>query len=327
MSFGSKLLKLFLYPFFRKFIEMPGRSHSGALAPLTDPEREIRERVEWYVRQLAGEIGERSIGQYENLMKAARYIENTFWGLGYEVRTQDFPVGYAPMKNIEVELRGVSRPDEIIVVGAHYDTVSGSPGADDNASGVAALLELASLLRGQQLDRTVRLVAFANEEVSHDAGHTMGSYAYAQRSRLRGEKIVGMLSLEMLGYYSDQKGSQRYPFPFNLFYPSTGNFLAFVGDWESRRWVTDVIRSFRKHARFPSEGGAVPTRFRDISRSDHWSFWQFGYPGLMVTDTSNFRFTLYHTRQDTLDKVDCDKLARVVSGLAQTVVDLANATS
>jgi len=327
MNVASKLLKLLLYPFFRKYTVMPGTSYSGKFQPLSEAEGETRERVEWYVRKLAVEIGDRSLAQLENLEQAAKYIENAFWGLGYEVRTQQFPVGYVNNRNIEVEIEGTSRKDEIIVIGAHYDTVRGTPGADDNASGVAALLELARLLRGRRLERTVRLVAFANEEVKPENGHTMGSYAYAGRCRLRREKIVGMLSLEMLGFYSDEEGSQRYPFPFSLFYPSKGNFIAFVGDWDSRNLVTAAVGTFRKHARFPSEGGAVPSRFRDISRSDHWGFWQHGYPGLMVTDTSNFRFKLYHTREDTLDKVNFDKLARVTIGLAATVVDLANASA
>jgi Zn-dependent M28 family amino/carboxypeptidase len=327
MSIATRLLRLFLRPIFRKYVEMPGRSYSGPFLPLSEPERETRERVEWYVRHLSEEIGDRSIGQYDNLTKAARYIENTFWSLGYDCRKQDFTVGYAPMQNVEIELKGETHPDEIIVVGAHYDTVNGTPGADDNASGVAAVLELARLLKGVRLARTVRLVAFANEEVSKDKGHTMGSYAYAQECRLKGEKIVGMLSLEMLGYYSDEPGSQQYPFPFSLFYPQQGNFIAFVGDYGSKQWVCDVISAFRKHTSFPSEGGAVPTRFSDISRSDHWSFWQFGYPGLMVTDTSNFRFKLYHTWKDTPDKLSFDKLARVVTGLAAAVVEIANQTT
>jgi Zn-dependent M28 family amino/carboxypeptidase len=320
----SKLLKLILYPFFRKFISMPGRSHSGKISPLTESEREIRERVEWYVRQLAEDIGERNIKQYENLQKAARYIENIFWGLGYEARHQDFTVGSATMKNIEAEVRGRSRPDEIIVIGAHYDTVFGCAGADDNASGIAALLELARLFKELQPERTVRFVAFANEENQNNPWEMMGSYAYAERCKLRGEKIVGMLSLEMLGYYSEAEGSQVYPFPFNLFYPTKGDFLAFVGDYGSRKWVKSALASFRKYAQVPSEGVAAPSRFRDINRSDHWAFWQFGYPGLMITDTSNFRYPHVHTPQDTPDKLDFDKLTRAVSGLKAMVVELAN---
>lgn len=327
MQIHLTFLKLLLMPFLRKYMKMPGKSFTGQFSPLNAQEAEIKERLDWYVRSLAVDIGERSIARYDKLCDAARYIENTLWGLGYDVAAQDFVVDNVPLKNLEVELRGRSRPQEIIVIGAHYDTVPGTPGADDNASGVAALLELARLLRELPLERTVRLVAFANKEVSHEHGHKMGSYAYAQRSRQRGDKIVGMISLEMLGFFSDEEGSQKYPFPFSLFYPSKGNFIAFVGNHDSRNWVHRSIKAFRKHARFPSEGGALPSRFSDISRSDHSSFWSFGFPGLMMTDTSNFRFTRYHTEDDTPDKVDTDKMCRIVSGLVPTIVELASSHS
>lgn len=324
MKSWTKLLKLILYPFFRKYVSMPGRSHTGEHSPLTETEREIRERVEWYVKQLAEDIGERNVVQYDNLQKAARYIENIFWGLGYEAKHQTFTVGAVTMKNIEVEVRGRSRPEEIIVIGAHYDTVFGCAGADDNASGVAALLEMARLFKDLQPERTIRFVAFANEENQNNPWELMGSYAYAERCRLRNEKVVGMLSLEMLGCFLEEEGSQRYPFPFNLFYPTKGNFLAFVGDYGSRKWVRGALAAFRKYAQVPSEGVAAPSRFRDINRSDHWAFWQFGYPGLMITDTSNFRYRHVHTAQDTPDKLDYDKLAKAVSALTAMAVELSD---
>jgi Zn-dependent M28 family amino/carboxypeptidase len=221
-----------------------------------------------------------------------------------------------------VEIRGHCRPDEIIIVGAHYDTVPGSPGANDNASAVAALLSLAQRLAECRLDRTLRFVAFVNEEAPYAHTPEMGSWVYARRCRERREQVTGMLCLETIGYYSECPGSQRYPRPLELIYPSTGNFIAFVGSTRYDRFVRQVIRTFRGYEPFPSLGGALPETIADIGRSDHWSFWQEDYPALMITDTAPFRYPYYHTADDTVDKLDFEKMARVVRGLAKTLVEL-----
>jgi Peptidase family M28 len=209
-------------------------------------------------------------------------------------------------------------------VGGHYDSVLGSPGANDNATGTAAVLELARLLAGQQLARTVRFVAFVNEEAPFFQTDAMGSWVYARRSRARGEQVVGMLSIETIGFYSDVVGSQHYPFPFGLFYPRTGNFIGFVGDIASRALVRRSIAAFRQHTPFPSEGVAAPGWMTGIGWSDHWAFWQEGYPGVMVTDTALFRYAPYHTREDTPNRMNYDYMARVVVGLARVVTLLAD---
>jgi Zn-dependent M28 family amino/carboxypeptidase len=227
--------------------------------------------------------------------------------------------------NLETEVAGGARRNEIVVVGGHYDTVPGSPGANDNATGTAAVLELARLLAGQRLARTVRFVAFVNEEVPFFQTDTMGSWVYARRSRARGEQIVAMLSIETIGFYSDVVGSQHYPFPFSLFYPRTGNFIGFVGNIASRALVRRSIAAFRQHTSFPSEGVAAPGWMTGIGWSDHWAFWQEGYPGVMVTDTALFRYAPYHTREDTPDRVNYNHMARVVAGLARVVTTLADA--
>ena len=150
----------------------------------------------------------------------------------------------------------------------------------------------------------------------------MGSVVYAKQCRKHREKIVAMLSLETIGYYTDERGTQHYPFPFSLFYPSTGNFIGFVGNTLSAGLVRDVVASFRHHAKFPSEGGALPGAVPGIGFSDQWAFWQEGYPGVMVTDTAPFRYPYYHTREDTPDKVRYDHLARVVAGLEGVIGDI-----
>ena len=304
---------------------MPGRSYSGPLRPLADVEVESRDRLKTHVSTLAGRIGERNVKHYESLQAALDYIETELREKGFEVTEQEYSVDGKPVKNIEAELRGTETPDQIIIVGAHYDSVSGSPGANDNASGVAALLELAGMFKARALGRTLRFVAFVNEEPPYFQTEQMGSRAYARRSRERGENIVAMLSLETIGYYSDVENSQLYPFPFSLFYPSKGDFVGFVGNTSSRSLVRRAIMVFREGAAFPSEGVAAPGWLTGIGWSDQWSFWRENYPGLMITDTALFRYPNYHKRSDTPDKVDFDRLVRVVAGIRQVVEDLAGA--
>lgn len=305
-------------------ISMPGRSFSGPLPGLTAEEVELSARLERHVRMLAEEVGERNLARYDSLEASSRYLEQAFGEIGYAVAVQEFIVDGRRVKNLEVELQGESRPEEIVIVGAHYDSVFGCPGANDNATGTAALLEIARVMAGRKLARTVRFVAFVNEESPFFQTQDMGSRVYARRARQRGEKIVAMLSLETIGYYSEAKGSQRYPFPFSLLYPSTGNFIGFVGNLSSRKLVRQVIGSFREHAKFPSEGVAAPGWMTGIGWSDHWAFWQEGYPAVMVTDTAPFRYPHYHAPSDTPDEIDYDRLARVVAGLGAVVNDLAD---
>jgi Iap family predicted aminopeptidase len=209
-----------------------------------------------------------------------------------------------------------------MVIGAHYDSPTDSPGANDNASGVAALLELARQFKTARPVRTVRFVAFVNEEPPFFQTDLMGSRVYAANARKRGEKIVAMLALETIGYYSDQAGSQHYPPPFNLFYPDTGNFIAFVGNIASRSLVHSSIKIFRESTRFPSEGLAAPGFIPGIGWSDQWAFWQEGYPGIMITDTAPFRYPQYHQREDTPDKLEYEQMARVVAGIGRVVEEL-----
>jgi Zn-dependent M28 family amino/carboxypeptidase len=224
-----------------------------------------------------------------------------------------------------VELRGSAKPEEIVVIGAHYDSVYGSPGANDNASGVAALVALARAARGKGFARTVRFVAFVNEEPPYFQRGAMGSQHYAKEAKRRGEKVVAMMSLETIGCYSDAAGSQSYPAPFSFFYPTTGNFIGFVGNLGSRRLVRQAIGAFRETTQFPSEGVAAPSFIPGISWSDQWSFWEEGYDGIMVTDTALFRYAEYHTARDRPGILDYERLARVVAGLERVLDTMAGA--
>ncbi|MEW8016271.1 MAG: M28 family peptidase [Candidatus Thiodiazotropha endolucinida] len=305
-------------------IQMPGKSYSGPFHPLDEEEVELRDRLKAHVEVLGGSIGERNVWHYSELEAAADYIRDFFVKYGYTPEIQVFNSGGKMVRNIAVELPGETIPEEIIVVGAHYDSVHGSPGANDNGTGVAAVLELSRLLKDEQLNRTVRFVAFANEEPPFFYSKEMGSQVYAARSREREERIVAMLSLETIGYYSDMPGSQRYPAPFNLFYPDSANFIGFVGNLSSRKLVRRSIDTFRRTTAFPSEGVAAPGWITGIGWSDHLSFWQAGYDAIMVTDTALFRYAHYHSSTDTPDKIDYTRTARVVKGLSHVVTALAN---
>jgi len=308
-------------------IRMPSDSFRGPLPPLTEEQRRLEEELRASVQQLAGTIGERNLFRHKQLSEAADYIRTTLARTGYEVRQHTYEVAGQPCENLEVEVRGKEHPDEIILIGAHYDSVQGSPGANDNATGVAAMLALAKAFAKTVFSRTLRFVAFTNEEPPFFQSRYMGSRVYAQRSHERGEKIVLMLSLETIGYYSDEPGSQGYPFPFSFFYPSTANFIAFVSNMKNASWVRQLLTAFRRHAQLPSEGGALWEWIPGVAWSDHWSFWKEGYPAVMVTDTAPNRYPHYHTATDTPDKVDFARMARVVSGLQGIIGGLTGQSS
>ncbi len=305
-------------------ISMPGISYQGELPPLTAEENLIKNRLQQDLNKLGGEIRYRNSNNYENLQAAADFLESSFQTIGYSVKTQEYSVDNQTFKNLEVEIPGSKHPDEIVIVGAHYDTAFSSPGANDNGSGNVAVLELARRFANTKPHRTLRLVEFVNEEPPFFWTENMGSLVYARNSKKQNEKIIAMLSLETMGYYSEEKDSQKYPTPLNWLYPSKGNFLAFVGNVSSAKLVKKTIASFRRHTQFPSEGVAAPAQIPGIGWSDQWSFWQQGYPGVMVTDTATFRYPYYHTIDDTPDKIDYAKLARVVSGLERVITELVN---
>jgi Zn-dependent M28 family amino/carboxypeptidase len=248
----------------------------------------------------------------------ARHIERSLGELGYPVERQPLDAVQGRIGNLAAEIRGSARTPGTVIVGAHYDSVAGSPGANDNGSGVAATLELARMLRDWTPAHTWRFVLFANEEPPYFKSEAMGSVAYVARLRARGERVVAMYSLETIGYYADEPGSQRYPFPLGLFYPSRGDFLAFVANLGSRDLLHRTIAAFRAHAQFPSEGLAAPALVPGVDWSDHWAFWRAGWPAVMITDTAPYRYPHYHTARDTPDQVDYPRLARVTGGLAAT---------
>ena len=281
------------------------------------------QRLRNHTIALAADIGERNVFRPDALAAAADYIRAEWATQGHIVRSQSYRVGGFDCENLEIAIAGAGNPGEIIVLGAHYDSVAGSPGADDNASGVAALLEIGRVLAHSRPERTIRLVAFVNEEPPFFPFGEMGSRVYARAARQRGDDIRVMLSLEMLGCYSDQRDSQQYPPFMRWLYPDCGNFVAFVSNLASRRVLRETVRAFRAHSDFPCESLATFSFVPGVAWSDQLSFWREGYHALMVTDTAFYRYPHYHTALDTPDRLCYPAAARVVHGLALAAVELA----
>lgn len=268
-----------------------------------------------HVARLAGDIGERNVYRPQALHAAERYIRETWAGMGYAVSAQEYEVEGVRSANLEVTMPGTRRADEILLVGSHYDSVYGSPGANDNASGVAALLELARLCRASAPTQTLRFVAFVNEEPPFFLGRQQGSMHYARAARRRGDDIRLMLALETIGYYRSEPGSQRYPPLLRYFFPDRADFIAFVSNRRSRRQLRQLTAAFRASSMFPAQSAAMFCWIPGVAWSDHFWFWHYGYRAVMATDTAFYRYPDYHSRQDTPEKLDYESLAAVTAGL------------
>lgn len=302
---------------------LPGRSHQGALPPATAEELDLAERLKQHVEAIASRP--HNVRHFAELEAAAAYIEATLAGMGYRVVSQPYEAHDRSVRNLEATVEpagGDTGEAPSLVIGAHYDSAGSAPGANDNGTGTAAVIELARLLKDARLTHRLRLVLFVNEEPPYFRTPDMGSLRYAEALLARGEPVAGMLSLETLGSFSDEPGSQSYPRPLSALFPDTGNFIAFVGMPASRRLVHKAVGSFRSHTAFPTEGGVAPASIPGIDWSDHWSFAQHGIPAVMVTDTAPFRYPHYHEPTDTPDKVDYERLARVTKGLERVIREL-----
>ena len=303
-------------------------------AALSPDEIALRNELKTNVEKLAGEIGERNMWHYTKLNAAAEFIEGEFSRAGLQPRRDSYTLEGRECHNIEAEItaqRGTagSAPPSIVLIGAHYDSVIGAPGANDNGTGVAGVLALARQFaeKGrltETQDKTLRFVAFVNEEPPFFQTPQMGSYVYASRCKERGDRISAMISLETIGYFSDAPRSQTYPsIGLGAFYPKVGDFIGFVGNIDSRKLLRRALSTFRETKKLPAEGAALPAFIPGVAWSDQWSFWKHSYPGIMITDTAPFRYPHYHTARDTPDKLDYDRFALVVSGMEKVVVELA----
>jgi Zn-dependent M28 family amino/carboxypeptidase len=284
---------------------------------------ELAKRLRAHVEMLAGAIGERNVFRPEGLAAARGYIEATWRAQGYAVGAQEYEARGVSCANLEVSRPGTGRPGEILLLGAHYDSVRACPGANDNGSGVAALLEIARRFAALRPALTVRFVAFVNEEPPFFMTRRQGSAVYAKAARARGDDIRLMVSLETLGYYSDAPGSQRYPPLFRFFYPDRGNFLGLVSDLRSRGAMRRVAKVFRSCSDFPLQHTATLRWVPGVAWSDHLPFWRHGYPALMATDTAFYRYRYYHTAQDTPDKLTYPAFGQATEALGSCFAALA----
>ena len=283
----------------------------------------LTHRLQMHVERLAGDIGERNVFAPKALQRAAAYIEDEWEAMGYDVERLEYDVSGVRCANLITTRKGTTRPSEILLLGAHYDSVVGSPGANDNASGVAALLEIARMFCAIEPVLTVRFVTFVNEEPPFFWTRQQGSMVYAEAARRRGDDIRLMASLETIGCYNDQPGSQSYPPLFRFFYPDRGNFIGFVSDFGSRPAMQRLAEAFRAQSDFPLQTVSTFRFIPGVSWSDHRSFWRHGYPAVMVTDTAFYRYQHYHAPTDTADKLAFPELAQVTLGLFEAVVVLA----
>ncbi len=285
--------------------------------------QQIRQHLQEHLHALTVSIGERSVRKPENLKKTAAYITSFYEELGLAIDTQAYSYGQMPVANVIADISFRKDPQLRFVLGAHYDSVSGTVGADDNASATAVQLEVARLLAQlpdkNTLDLAVRFVSFALEEPPVYGTRHMGSRVYARSARAQNEKIDGMICLEMVGYACHEPGCQHYPFPLMFMdYPKTGNFIGIVGNFKSRGFAKDLVAQFQKNEDLPVVKLTVPFNgyiMPAVRLSDHASFWDKGYKAVMVTDSAFFRNPYYHTAADTMDKLDLDFMTEVVESL------------
>ncbi len=304
-------------------MDMPGESYQGPIL-LTSEEITLRHRLQEHVHKLATEIGMRNTRYPKALDEAASYVDSQLRSLRLETEHQDYRTSDGHrVRNIEAVM--VGRDSKVsLVIGAHYDTVD-CPGADDNASGVASLLEIArGITDREKIPRqSIRFVAFANEEPPYFYSDDMGSRVYANHLKASGERLLGMICLESLGYFSDDPGSQFIPPALAPYFDhNRGDFIGFFSDNASRDFLKQFVGRFREHAEVPSQGLAASSLVQGIDFSDHESFQRLGYDALMVCDTAFMRNKHYHTEEDTPDKLDWTRFTKVTEGLTKAIMDL-----
>ena len=281
------------------------------------------ERLQKHLKALTQAIGERSVFLPENLTKTARYIESFYETNGISVHGEPYPYGKFAVTNIVAEISFSENPSKHYLLGAHYDSVGGTVGADDNASAIAVQLETArrlNALKGREnLDLAVTFVSFALEEPPAYGTRHMGSRVYAGKAKREKRRIDGMICLEMVGYTCHHPGCQSYPFPLMfLGYPKKGNYIGIVGNLSSRNLTNGLFKSFKKNESLPVIKLTVPLGgwiLPAVRLSDHASFWDQGYKAVMITDTAFFRNPNYHLPSDTMETLDYRFMADLVESL------------
>jgi Zn-dependent M28 family amino/carboxypeptidase len=279
-----------------------------------------------HVHALSVVIGSRSIQEYGKIQEAELYIRTFLERQEIPFEFQGYDQEGRRYNNIVVTLEGTSLREESVIIGAHYDTVSGTPGADDNASAVAVLLELCHTLKDYRPQRTLKIIFFVLEEPPSFMTPTMVSFVCAQQARDRGERIHGMISLEMVGYFNEAEGSQAFPVPgLQWIFPDRGNFIGVVGNVHSRELTLAVAEALKVGSTLPVEHLVALPFIPGIGLSDHGSFWKMGFRAVMVTDTAFYRNPNYHSSKDTIETLRFDKMSQLVSGMVHVVEYLTKA--
>lgn len=294
---------------------------------LPDLSEHVPIQLEIDVILLSTLYADRNAADLETLNAAGDMLFERVTELGYRVEREVLSLADgAEVFNVVAELPG--RSSETVVIGAHYDAAEGTPGADDNASGVAGVLELVRRFGGMEgvFDRTLRFVFFTTEEPPHYRMDTMGSLVHARASRERGDDIAAMIAVEMIGYFHDEPGSQRYPAMPGVEaaagLPDVGDFVGVVTRQADAGLLDRVANAMEADEGIPVVSLALPESISGVGWSDHWSFWQAGYPAVMVTDTAFARNPNYHQATDTFDTLDYERMALVVDGIERAVVAL-----
>lgn len=270
-----------------------------------------------HVEHLSVHIGDRHLWREHSLERAAGYIESAFASYGYAVWRQTYVCYGKSVSNLIAEKPGTDK--EVIVIGAHYDTVPGTPGADDNASAVAGLLELARLHQRIPNKKTLVFAAFVNEEPPCFGSSNMGSMVYANYLKERKVPVEVMVSLEMIGFFSQER-IQNYPLPgMGFFYPRTADFIGVAGNFRSFKYTSLIKKGIRKYSSIDSRSLTAPEFFGGINLSDHYSFWRHGYRAVMITDTSFFRNRHYHQETDRIETLHFESMTEVIKGLHYTL--------
>ena len=291
-------------------------------SPMIDIQK-TEEQLRLHLKALTETIGERSVRTPGNLNKTVEYILSFYKEIGIKAWREPYHYEGFEVANVVAEISSGHNPARRFVLGAHYDSVAGTVGADDNASAIAVQLETARYLKAifahETLDLNVKLISFALEEPPAYRTPYMGSRVYAKKARRENEKIDGMICLEMVGYACYEPGCQKYPFPLGfLDYPKAGNFIGIVGNFKSGEFTRALINEFQKNDGLPVVKLSVPFNGRiipSVRLSDHASFWDQGFKAVMVTDSAFFRNPYYHTPADTMEKLDYRFMAELVESL------------
>jgi Zn-dependent M28 family amino/carboxypeptidase len=299
------------------------RGWKGPLGPLNEVETELSQKLAERVQFLSSTLGQHNAAKAGSLERATSYLVEELTHMDYEPQLESFSVRATQVSNVIVEITGVGSSTRTILVGAHYDSYLRSPSANSSCSGAAALLELLRLRAGAPLPCTLRVVFFANGEYPFTGTDGMGAAHHAREARARGDDLVVVICLDSVGAYSADPNSQRFPFPLNVVYPDTGDFLAAWCEPSARDTMLRFVDAWSAQARFPLEAGAMPAWFPGMTAGDQRPFAEAGFPALLLTDTGKLRYPLLRTAGDQPNRLDYARLARVVAGLEGTLRALA----